>query len=222
MASASVETYQGDALCVPAPHPPKRAENACHVAAWPVDWRCAVGQPRARGEIRAHISHDIWRAHTPVTSERARFCAAVHAPPRTHANHRTQEDACTPRGDHDQESGSRTCRDGCAKRARSWSRIAPKQLSGLRGSGTEREQPRIATQEAHVASAPKRWRPPTSRRDTRPCRLRTVPIRSAVVAPATVQNAPSPTSKPETSYESQHRKMLGVVVPKGCKEVARR
>ena len=88
--------------------------------------------------------------------------------------------------------------------------------------GTERERPRIATQEAHVASAPKRWRPPTSQRDTRPCRLRTVPIRSAVVAPATVQNAPSPTSKPETSHESQHRKMLGVVVPKGCKEVPHR
>ena len=135
VASVSVATYQGDALCVPAPHPPERAENSCHVAAWPVDWRCAVVRPRARGEIRAHISHDIWRAHTPVTSERARFCAAVHAPPRTHANHRTQEDACTPRDDHDQESGSRTCRDGCAKRARSWSRIAPKQPSGLRGSG---------------------------------------------------------------------------------------
>ena len=155
VASASVATYQGDALCVPAPHPPERAENSCHVAAWPVDWRCAVVRPRARGEIRAHISHDIWRAHTPVTSERARFCAAVHAPPRTHANHRTQEDACTPRGDHDQESGSRTCRDGCAGRARSWSRIASKQPSGLRGSGTEHERPRIATQEAHVASAPK-------------------------------------------------------------------
>ena len=84
--------------------------------------------------VRA-CSHDIWRAHTPVTSERARFCAAVRALPRRHANHRTQEGACTPRGDHDQESGSRTCRDECAGRARSWSRIASEQPSGLRGSG---------------------------------------------------------------------------------------
>ena len=40
--------------------------------------------------VRA-CSHDIWRAHTPVTSERARFCAAVRALPRRHANHRTQD-----------------------------------------------------------------------------------------------------------------------------------
>ena len=158
--------------------------NSRQVAACSVGW-CGAGAATGIGGVAGHLSPTIFGARTRrLSTQKPDFPSR-----RTRATARESQD------NNRQAHAARRPRPGQPPadllrrmRGRGATLVAHRVQTTERTTrlpGTEPERQRIATRGAHLASAPERRGRSTPRRDTKPCRLRTAPVKSAVVALST-------------------------------------